>query len=320
VIAFARGVWAAKHWPARARLSLLVHATGWMARGFRCPASLTVAQLTQGLSAVVRQELVEPLCVAALNTPADTASARVFLRVLKDGLFSGPGSADLLLPRTPLSELLPSPAERWLREHGVQLRVGERVQDIAQQGAEWQVNGQPFDAVVLACSAYEAARLVGAVSPQWAAQANGLRHEPIITTYLECPGARLDRPMVALREGPQAPAQFAFDLGLLGHAPGRFAFVCSGASAWVERGLEACAQACAEQARSAFPGGTWPTPPTVVRAFAEKRATFACTPGLQRPPMRIADRLFAAGDYIDGPYPATLEGAVRSGIAAAQAL
>nr|MBP7665902.1 FAD-dependent oxidoreductase [Burkholderiaceae bacterium] len=49
----------------------------------------------------------------------------------------------------------------------------------------------------------------------------------------------------------------------------------------------------------------------------ERRATFACTPALVRPPMQIAPGLLAAGDHVQGPYPATLEGAVRSGIAAA---
>ena len=52
----------------------------------------------------------------------------------------------------------------------------------------------------------------------------------------------------------------------------------------------------------------------------EKRATFACTPGLQRPPMQVAKGVWACGDHVAGPYPATLEGAVRSGYAAAQAL
>jgi hydroxysqualene dehydroxylase len=59
---------------------------------------------------------------------------------------------------------------------------------------------------------------------------------------------------------------------------------------------------------------------TVLRAVAEKRATFRCAPGLLRPPTRIAAGLVAAGDYIEGPYPATLEGAVRSGVAALAAL
>jgi len=56
-----------------------------------------------------------------------------------------------------------------------------------------------------------------------------------------------------------------------------------------------------------------------IRTIVEKRATFRCTPRLDRPAMKIADGLFAAGDHVDGPYPATLEGAVRSGVAAARA-
>ena len=55
----------------------------------------------------------------------------------------------------------------------------------------------------------------------------------------------------------------------------------------------------------------------------ERRATFACTPGLVRPGLRPLPHhttLAVCGDYVDGPYPATLEGAVRSGLAAARAL
>ena len=58
----------------------------------------------------------------------------------------------------------------------------------------------------------------------------------------------------------------------------------------------------------------------VVQTIVEKRATFACTPGLLRPGMQIAPGLLACGDYVQGPYPATLEGAVRSGLAAARAI
>jgi hypothetical protein len=66
----------------------------------------------------------------------------------------------------------------------------------------------------------------------------------------------------------------------------------------------------------AFPPATWPTPPVLLRVLTEKRATFKCTPALDRPPAWIAPGLAAAGDYVAGPYPATLEGAVRSGEAA----
>jgi hypothetical protein len=119
--------------------------------------------------------------------------------------------------------------------------------------------------------------------------------------------------MAALIEGPLAPAQFAFDHGALGATPGLFAFVVSGARSWVDAGLDATAQAVLQQAMRDFSPGTWPMRPTLVKVLAEKRATFRCIPGMQRPATRIAPGLVAAGDYIAGPYPATLEGAVQSG-------
>jgi len=57
-----------------------------------------------------------------------------------------------------------------------------------------------------------------------------------------------------------------------------------------------------------------------LRTIVEKRATFRCTPLLDRPPASVAPGLAVAGDYVEGPYPATLEGAVRSGTAAARSL
>jgi len=307
LIAFTRGVLANGGWPVSARLGLLMAAGGWLARGFKCDARLSVAELCAGLPAEVKRDLVEPLCVAALNTPARQASAQVFLRVLNDAVFNGAGSADLLLPRRPLSELLAGPATTWL---GGPLRLATRVQHIA---PGWTVDGEAFDAVVLACTSVEAARLAAPVNAGWAATAQGLRFEPIITVYLDSPGSALPSPMLALREGPDAPAQFVFDHGQLGDAPGRFAFVVSGAAPWVERG--GCAEAVLRQAQKEL---SWATPPVVAKVLTEKRATFACTPGLARPPARIAPGLWAAGDYVAGPYPATLEGAVRAGLAAAQ--
>jgi hydroxysqualene dehydroxylase len=312
--AFARAVLDYQAWPLGTRLRLLGRSLRWALSGFRCAPTLSVADLCQGLPEAVCRELIAPLCVAALNTPAEQASAQVFLRVLQDALFSGPGSSDLLLPRLPLSEVLAEPAERWLHAHGAELRLGHRVEQLQRRDGGWWVDGRRFDAVLLACPAPEAARMVEAIAPGWTAQARKLRFEPIITVYLHSPGSTLPAPMVALQEGERAPAQFIFDLGQLGHAPGLFACVISGAAAWVERGLESAGTATQTQAEQAL---TWRSPPTVLRVLAEKRATFACTPGLLRPPMAIAPGLWAAGDYVAGPYPATLEGAVRAGNAAA---
>jgi predicted NAD/FAD-binding protein len=109
-LAFTRAVLGRHGWSLGERIGLLAAAGGWRLKGFEASAQASVEDLTRGLSARVRQTLIEPLCVAALNTPAHLASAGVFLRVLRDALFSGPGSADMLLPRVPLSALLPEPA------------------------------------------------------------------------------------------------------------------------------------------------------------------------------------------------------------------
>ena len=57
-----------------------------------------------------------------------------------------------------------------------------------------------------------------------------------------------------------------------------------------------------------------------IKTLVEKRATFACLPNMRRPSAPILPKLWACGDYVHGPYPATLEGAVRSGFEAIDAL
>jgi squalene-associated FAD-dependent desaturase len=309
VPAFVRAVLALHEWPLRERLALLAVALRWRLDGFRAPPRQTVAELTHRLPVRARQTLIDPLCVAALNTPSTQASAQVFLRVLRDALFSGPGAADLLLPRVSLGELLPAPAVRWLQAHGAGWHAARRVQSLQPQPAgAWQV---------------DAARLAQPVAPAWAATAAAFEYEPIVTVYLRSRGTRLGSPMVALASDRETPAQFAFDLGALdrsGRREGLFAFVVSGARAWVERGLDSTAQAALLQAASAFDATTWREPPTLVRCVVERRATFLCTPILARPASFIAPGLAAAGDYTQGPYPATLEGAVRSALEALRVL
>lgn len=332
-LAFARGVLGHPRWRRRERLALLAAAVRWRLAGFRCDPGLDVARLCAGLPEAVRSELIEPLCVAALNTPAAEASAQVFLNVLRDALFAGPGAADLLLPRAPLGDLLPQAAVRWLVTRGARVAATRRVGVIEPgAGGGWQVDGEPFDAVVLAASARESARLARPFAPGWARLAEALDYQPIVTVWLRSPGLRLTQPMHALPASDTAPAQFVFDLGQLwgdAGAPGPgepdrpavpstdglLAFVISGAGPWVARGLDATVEAVREQALREL-DGRLRAPLERVHAAVEKRATFACTPGLARPPTAVAPGLVAAGDFIDGPYPATLEGSVRAALAA----
>lgn len=310
------GIAGAQGWSLRDKFSLVRTSLRWRARGFRCAPDDSVATLCAGLTPRVMDELVAPLCVSALNVPVERASGEVFLRVLHDALFAERGGADLLLPRVDLGALLPDPAARWLGAHGASICIGQRVQAIAPAAEGWTVDGQPYDRVLLAAPAWESARLArGASLPQaiaWADQADALGHEAIATVYLRgmpgLPGA----PLRALRHGPGAPAQFVFDRGALGGPAGLAALVVS-ASEGTREAIEA--QALAQARTQLGWHGAMP-----VQTIVEKRATFACTPGLRRPPIGIAPGLSACGDYVEGPYPATLEGAVLSGRAAAAAL
>lgn len=303
-LAFARGVMGWRELALPERLALLVQALRWRLTGFNCAPDLTVADWAAALPAPARDHLMAPLCLAALNTPPHQASAQVLLRVLHDALFAGPGSADLLLPRAPLSVLLPEPALNWLAGQGADWRPGQRSQHLAPVDGGWAVDGQWFDAVILAVPWVEAARLAAPHAPAWAETARALAPAAIATVWLHAPAARWPRPMLALTDGP---AQFGFDLGALNGPAGHYALSVSVA------GSEPVADAVCRQFTAAFHVAA-----TVVTVRAQRRATFACTPCLQRPPAAVAPGLWAAGDYVQGPYPATLEGAVRAGLAAAE--
>lgn len=316
------GILQAHGWSLADKWSLLRAALGWQSQGFRCAETLSVAYLCQRLTPRIRAELIEPLCVSALNTPPGQASAQVFLRVMHDALFGVQGGSRLLLPRVDLGALFPDAAASWLLERGGLLRLGQRVASLQAQGPQWRVQGELFDTVILATAASQAAQVLTQsvlAAPQdsvtnvaeWIRLTQSLQHEAIATVYAWAPQATLPQAMLALRSSKQYPAQFVFDRGQLGGPKGLLAFVVSAA-----QGGQATLQAqVLAQARAQLSLDL-----QAVQTVVEKRATFACTPALQRPPPAIAPGLLACGDYLAGPYPATLEGAVRSGCAAAALL
>jgi squalene-associated FAD-dependent desaturase len=332
----------ARGWRWADRWALVRASLAWQRAGFACAPQLTVARLCAALPQRVMDELIEPLCVSALNLPAAQASAQVFLCVMRDALFGagygGWAASSLLLPRTDLSALLPNAAAQWLRTHHsatTQLSLGTRVLGLRPLAEGWQLQGsgwtERFDRVVWATAASPAAQAMRQAAQgtptetlaealhHWADTADALHFTAITTVYAWAPGVRLSSPMLALRATPNAhaaPAQFVFDRGQLNpqdaSAQGVLAFVIS-ASEGERDDLQArVLQQAAQQL------GLHALQP--LQTVVDKRATFACTPGLQRPSQAIAPGLWAAGDYVDGPYPATLEAAVRSGLAAARAL
>jgi hydroxysqualene dehydroxylase len=301
----------------------------WQLRRFRCPPALTVdAMLHMAPTSRVRQRLIEPLCVAALNTPPAEASAQVFLAVMRDSLFGARHASDLLLPQRPLARLLPLPAIEWLRAHGANVHLRRRVSAIERIDGRWRVDSsadaddlrkpeEPFDQVILATTATEAARLTRTLAPDWSATAGALAHEPIVTITLTAPKRAWPAPMLALDSDAGArPAQFAFKLGEQPAGVDRVTLVVSAAGSWLARGGDALVASAIAQYRRAF--GIDDAATIVLNSLrTDKRATFRCTAGVVRPPRAVLPGLQAAGDYVAGPYPATLEAAVLAGEAAA---
>jgi squalene-associated FAD-dependent desaturase len=288
--------------------------------GFRLPEDDSVVALLEkhGQTAPLRELLWEPLCVSALNTPADHASAQVFANVLRDTFGGARSASDLLLPRTDLGTLFPEPAARFVTARGGEVRVGAPVRtlDAGTGGVVLDADAQPFDRAIVACGPQHASALLAA-DPRLASLAraiDALEYEPIYTVYLRYPET-VSLPFVMLGF-TGGLLQWAFDRGVLSGQHGLITGVlsASGRHQALAHPDLAAAIHCELAARlPALPEPRWK------QVIAEKRATFSCRPGLVRPPNRTPiDQLVIAGDYTASDYPATLEGAVRSGVAAAQ--
>lgn len=267
----------------------------------------------------------QPLCLAALNTPVERASANVFLAVLRDSLGARRAASDMLLPRIDLGTLFPAAAARFLDSRGSEARLGARVEQLAQDGDGWLVDGERFDAVVLATPPQQSARLLDGLpdTAELSAQLNAFSYEPITTCYLQYdPQLRLPLPFYALVDCPDGRwGQFVFDRSQLdaGHA-GMLSVVVSASddAAGLDQQELAAQIACQLADALRMPELAQPR---WSRVITEKRATFACVPNLQRPDnATLLPNLALAGDYTAGEYPATLESAVRSALGATAAI
>jgi hydroxysqualene dehydroxylase len=270
-----------------------------------------------GQGSALRERLWVPLCVSALNTPSKRASAQVFANVLRDTLGGGRAASDLLLPKADLGALFPVPAAAFVAAHGGEIRLGSAVRTLAREGDGFRLDTDPsaFSRVVLACSPQLAPALLRGLPElgELAATIAAIEHEPIYTCYLQYPeSVSLPFPMLGFSGGL---LQWAFDRGTLSGHPGLIAAVLSASGD--HEALTHAELAAAIHAELAAGLGGLPEP-RWQRVIAERRATFSCRPGLVRPGNATPVRGFAlAGDYTASDYPATLEAAIRSGVAAA---
>lgn len=272
-----------------------------------------------------------PLCIAALNTPPQRASAQVFLNVLRDSLGARRAASDMLIPRTDLSQLFPTQAAAFVTRHGGSVHVGCAAASVTagDDATSWLVHfrqeqrSERFDGVIVATPSETAADLLDGVIDT--ASLRAFEHEPITTCYLQYPASvRLSQPFYALVDDPQQAAwgQFVFDRGQLqaGTDAGLLAVVISAAADAIVDGHAALTAGIAAQLSQQLQDPALATP-LWSKVITDKRATFSCTPALARPDNSIMPTgLALAGDYVAGDYPATLEGAVQSGVQAAQRL
>ena len=260
----------------------------------------------------------EPLCLAIMNTHPGEASAQVFVQVLKDAFLHHQSDADTLLATTDLSRLLNDPSVDYIEQHDGHVHLGMRINALGlADNGQWKLqcdgDHHSHSHVVLAVPPYAAARLLPAQ-----AELDTLRHAltqfdyaPICTLYLQyAPAIQLPQPMLGMLG---TLSQWIFDRRVCGQ-PGLMAVVISAGGEHMKLDNHQLLDTVRAELAQRFPH--WPAP---IKEFVlrEKRATFLCRTGINS--HRPANRtplygLWLAGDYTRTSYPATLEGAIRSGV------
>jgi squalene-associated FAD-dependent desaturase len=290
-----------RHVPLADRLRILRALARW---GDAEGATFADALRSRGQSQRAIDRFWDVFIRPALNLRAEEASAAAGSFTVETALLAGRRASDLILPTRPLGEMHGGAAGRALEAAGATVRTGARVDELAELDAE---------AVVVAVPPVESARLLGEPEPQ-------LGHSPIVSVHLLFDRQLLRRPLAALLD---SPAHWVFDRGrLTGHEPerGQYLTVVSSGAPELEalRGrelVELVAGALTERLGSAQL--LWS------RVSREPEATIAVRPGSEahRPgPETGRANVTRAGAWTGTGWPPTMEGAVRSGLAAARAL
>lgn len=297
-------------------------AVRWMTHvnfhGFKLTADCSVLEMLhngrQTREAI--HTLWEPLCLAALNTPIATASAQVFLNVLRDSLMQRRSDSDFLIARHDLSRALIEPLMRYIQMLGGEIVTGCTVKKLHTDPTSVTVTHtlgeRMVDNVIIAVGPHQYKTLGLSDLP-------ALNTLPITTVYLQFShDIRLPYPLIGLTQGL---GQWVFDRGQLCNQPGLLAVVISAHGDLPEKTALISQCVVALQQVLFSPQQSIALKPLWTKVITEKRATFACVSGLQRP---VTDcnqgRVVLAGDAVENGYPATIEGAVRNGQQAARSI
>ncbi len=309
-----------------------VRGRGAAAVAAETPRTLTVDEWlrARGQSQALCRWLWRPLAIAALNQSPDVAAASAFVRVLAELFGSDPGAAGIGLATVPLDDLFAAPAAQFIhkRDGLVLPRTRARVEPGPAGGFVVHAGDARVVApiVVSAVPWHAFGRLwadrVPAALTSVAAAASAMSSSPIVTVnlWMRCADGGVPvmaPPFVGFVEGPM---HWLFDKRAIAPGMRHLAVVASGAEDLLGQDNAVLTAMAHAQLVRTLPGfrGTVVERSVVVR---ERRATFSLAPGgppRPRPATELAG-FYVAGDWTDTGLPGTIEGAVRSGHAAADA-
>ncbi|MCK9924265.1 hydroxysqualene dehydroxylase HpnE [Frankia sp. AgPm24] len=298
---------------------------------------------SHGQGPAATSALWELLTVATLNLPADEASLGLAAKVVRTGLLEAADAGDIGWAEAPLSRLHGDAALAALTAVGADVRTGVKVRSVTADGAGWRVavtaggtsrgeavpgadpSGSLYaDAVVLATPAPAAAGLLPDGATVDARRLHALGDSPIINVHMIYPRQVIEGPFLAVVD---SPIQWIFDRtissGLAASGPPGAQYLAlsqSAAEPWINMPAGDVATLFTEEMARLFPAAR-AAEPIEVFVTRERTATFRQVPGslALRPGASTGLAHFAlAGTYTDTGWPATMESAVRSGVAAAR--
>jgi hydroxysqualene dehydroxylase len=276
----------------------------------------------QGPDAVAA--LWDLIALPTLNLPAAEASLALGAFVFANGLLSGADAGDIGFHSAPLSRTIGEPAAVALAEAGVEVRLGWRAERLEHTGAGFEVHG-PADglageAVIVAVPHTRAAGLIEPLLGADARRLQALESSPIVNLHVI-----YDRPVTEERfaAGVGTPVQYLFDRTSAAGTPAGCQYLAvslSGAAREMAMSVDALRELYLPALAALLPRARQ----AKVERFMvtrEHAATFRAAPGVAalRPgPRTSLAGLALAGAWTGTGWPATLEGAVMSGHAAAR--
>lgn len=280
-----------------------------------------VSLLTAGADATVAgalktdgalwERLWKPVLVSALNTPLETASARLAAAIVRESLGAGGAAARPRVPAHGLGPAFIDPALAFLSARGGEVRFGTRLRALQFSGdrvsaldlGEETIALGADDSIIFAAPAWSALELIPGISAP-------TEHCAIFNAHFAVPPPG-GMPLLTGVVGGMTEWLFAF--------PDRLSVTISAADAFIEAAPDDIGQRIWREIAGIAGIDALKAPP--MRIVKEKRATFAATPAQDalRPQAQTRWRnLHLAGDWTQTGLPATIEGAIRSGERAAE--